>query len=114
MIAQNLRPSQWRFLWAIGSTDRCRIDACRMLETQATEGGGFHPEFVGGAITWPLPPLATGVAAKLFPFFPMLSKEKSPRKGHTMQPPKQFYLEFKWSAPLDPLMTTSNLFGGGK
>ena len=26
-----------------------------------------------------------------------------------MQQPKQFYLEFKLSAPLDPLMTTSNL-----
>ena len=26
-----------------------------------------------------------------------------------MQQPKQFYLEFKWSAPLDPIMTTSNL-----
>ena len=45
------------------------------------------------------------------PFFPMLSKEKSPTKGHTMQQPKQFHLEFKWSAPLDPLMTTSNLLG---
>ena len=28
-----------------------------------------------------------------------------------MQQPKQFHLEFKWSAPLDPLMTTSNLLG---
>ena len=28
-----------------------------------------------------------------------------------MQQPKQFYLEFKWSAQLDPLMTTSNLLG---
>ena len=28
-----------------------------------------------------------------------------------MQQPKQFHLEFKWSAPLDPLMTKSNLFG---
>ena len=45
------------------------------------------------------------------PFFPMLSKEKSSTKGHTMQQPKQFYLEFKWFAPLDPLMTTSNLLG---
>ena len=31
------------------------------------------------------------------PFLPMLSKEKPPTKGHTMQQPKQFYLEFKWS-----------------
>ena len=28
-----------------------------------------------------------------------------------MQQPKQFYLEIKWSAPLDPLMTTYNLLG---
>ena len=28
-----------------------------------------------------------------------------------MQQPKQFHLEFKWSAPLDPLMTTSHLLG---
>ena len=28
-----------------------------------------------------------------------------------MQQPKQFHLEFKWSAPLDPLMTKSNLLG---
>ena len=45
------------------------------------------------------------------PFFPMFSKEKSPRKEHTMQQPKQFYLEFKWSTPLDPLVVTSNLLG---
>ena len=45
------------------------------------------------------------------PFFPMLSKEKSPTKGHTMQQPKQFHLRFKWSAPLDPLLTTSDLLG---
>ena len=45
------------------------------------------------------------------PFFPMLSKEKSPTKGHTTQQPKHFYFEFKWSAPWDPLMTTSKLFG---
>ena len=44
------------------------------------------------------------------PFFPMVSKEKSPTKGHTMQQPKQCYLEFKWCAPLD-LMTTSKLLG---
>ena len=28
-----------------------------------------------------------------------------------MQQPKQVYLELKWSAPWDPLMTTSNLLG---
>ena len=28
-----------------------------------------------------------------------------------MQQPKQFHLEFKWSAPLEPFMTTSNLLG---
>ena len=66
MIAQNLRSSQWRFVWAIGSTDCCRVDACRWVRTQAPQGGGFHPEIVGGAFAWSLPPLATRVAAKLF------------------------------------------------
>ena len=69
MMAQNLRSSQWRFVWPIGSTDCCRIDACGWIRTQAPQGGGFHPEIVGGAIAWSLPPLATRVAAKLFSLF---------------------------------------------
>ena len=41
---------------------------------------GYHPEIVGGAIAWSLPPLATRVAAKLFSLFSNVVQGEIPKK----------------------------------